>query len=363
MTAKSEFAPESTVSKPAPYGYRWQEGRLAPDELEAPVRKLIYESFLQHRRKKTVARLLNEAGYRTRSGALFSDTAINRILRDGSAAGVYSFSQNGKLREIKIEPLVSLEVWNEVNAILNEKLRLGKKTVQLFAGRVFCGECDSGEKMRVPSNSPKYVCPNCRHKIGTRDLEEIFRSRLADFPLADFEERDDGGGGGGNQSDDHSDPATLADLWLDLTEEEKRELAEGLLGSITIQKREVSIRFACARASLETAALGQQQGFLATERQIEKVNPPIVKTKPEADVSPSAAQSPSDSNSPPLALTEPLLNEAEAARFLGISRMTLLRKRKAGEIKYFRVGFRVLYSKEKHLLPFLHGCEKENRGV
>ena len=57
-------------------------------------------------------------------------------------------------------------------------------------------------------------------------------------------------------------------------------------------------------------------------------------------------------------LNEPLLNESEAARFLGISRMTLLRKRNAGEIKFFRVGYRVLYSKEKHLLPFLTECEK-----
>jgi excisionase family DNA binding protein len=57
-------------------------------------------------------------------------------------------------------------------------------------------------------------------------------------------------------------------------------------------------------------------------------------------------------------LNEPLMNEIEAARFLGISRMTLLRKRNANEIGFFRVGFRVLYSKEKHLLPFLEQCEK-----
>lgn len=53
----------------------------------------------------------------------------------------------------------------------------------------------------------------------------------------------------------------------------------------------------------------------------------------------------------------PLLSEAEAARFLGISKMTLLRRRNAGNISFFRVGFRVLYSREKHLLPFLEQCE------
>ena len=60
----------------------------------------------------------------------------------------------------------------------------------------------------------------------------------------------------------------------------------------------------------------------------------------------------------PPRITEPLLSEAEAAAFLGISKMTLLRNRNAGNLGFFRVGFRVLYSKEKHLIPFLIGCEK-----
>lgn len=58
--------------------------------------------------------------------------------------------------------------------------------------------------------------------------------------------------------------------------------------------------------------------------------------------------------------TEPLLSEAEAAHFLGMSKMTMLRKRLAGVIRFYRLGFRVLYSKEKHLLPYLEICEKRS---
>ena len=53
----------------APFGYCWQNGSLVPDKTESPIRKLMYELFLKHRRKKTVARLLNEEGFRTKSGA------------------------------------------------------------------------------------------------------------------------------------------------------------------------------------------------------------------------------------------------------------------------------------------------------
>ncbi len=37
--------------------------------------------------KKTTANELNKLGYRTRKGALFSDTTIRRLLRDTTAKG------------------------------------------------------------------------------------------------------------------------------------------------------------------------------------------------------------------------------------------------------------------------------------
>jgi excisionase family DNA binding protein len=54
---------------------------------------------------------------------------------------------------------------------------------------------------------------------------------------------------------------------------------------------------------------------------------------------------------------EKLLSVKEASKFLGISQVTLHRILKRHEIGFFRVGYRILFSKEQHLFPFLQKRE------
>ena len=56
-----------------------------------------------------------------------------------------------------------------------------------------------------------------------------------------------------------------------------------------------------------------------------------------------------------------LLSEPEASSALGISRITLQRKRKDGDISFYRVGGRILYS-PSHLDEYLSKCEQKARG-
>ena len=291
----------------APFGYRWQHGKLVIDENEAPVRKLIYELFLKHRRKKTVAKLLNELGYRTRNASLFSDTTIDRLLRDTTARGIRIVG--GK--EIQVEPIIAGEIWQRVNDMLGEP-KPAKQALEIFSGIVFC---DCGGKMVIPSNSPKYVCIDCRHKILKDDLETIFQSQLKEFG--------------------EGQPENLYESWEFLTKKEKRILIEQICERIVIASRSIHIRFAF--------------GF------------PPHPFKAVADEQQNARANESHENlallAEPRPFKEPLLSESEAARFLGISKMTVLRKRNAGELGFFRVGFRILYSKENHLIPYLRKCE------
>lgn len=55
---------------------------------------------------------------------------------------------------------------------------------------------------------------------------------------------------------------------------------------------------------------------------------------------------------------ERLMSEVEAARRCGVSRITLLRMRKAGKIGFYRIGTRVLFS-EAHIVEFLNRVERK----
>jgi site-specific DNA recombinase len=186
----------------APYGYRWQDRKLVLDDVEAPIRKLMFELFLEYKRKKTVARLLNERGYRTRAGKaksrLWTDTTVDRLLRDPMAKGLrranYTRTTDSKKAwKVKpqsdwvwhnVPPIVPEPLWDACNAILSESrtkhARLPKRAKQLFAGLTVC-HC--GTKMYVKSNNPKYVCnrTGCKNKIPIEDLEAVFKEELRGF--------------------------------------------------------------------------------------------------------------------------------------------------------------------------------------
>ncbi|MEO8649278.1 MAG: recombinase family protein [Acidobacteriota bacterium] len=302
---------DGNVSKPvggiAPFGYRWQDGSLVVAPSEAQIRKLIFELFIKHKRKRVVAKLLNDLGYRTRRGSEFSDTTIDRLIRDTTAKGLRI--ENGK--EITVEPVLSGELWQKANNLLGEKQT--RPAIQLFVGVTFC---DCGGKMIAVGCLEKYSCIDCKRKINSSDLEEIFTSQISKLES--------------NLASDNS----IENSWPILTPKEKRVLIEQLVSRIKIGRTAIIMEFAFQAHSFKTPTSLQQN---ATDNKTQ--NP----TKLSENI-PS--------------LNEPLMNEADAARFLGISKMTLLRRRNAGEVGFFRVGFRILYSKEKHLIPFLIKCEK-----
>lgn len=191
------------VGGQASFGYHWQDGQLVPDPEEAPIRKLLYDLFLEHPRKRKVAKILNERGYRTRSGAKWSDTTVTRLLRDPTAKGLhranYTRSQGRGKSAVKkpenewvlrdVPAIVSEETWDKTQALLNsqrEGWTRGRPAERLFGGLL---RCACGKKMYMKPPSPKYVCRSCGRRIPADDLEEVFRHELQSFFLSDAEIR------------------------------------------------------------------------------------------------------------------------------------------------------------------------------
>jgi len=174
---------------------------LVINPTEAPVRKLIHELFAQHKRKRTVVKILTDQGYRTRRGENFSDVSIDRMLRDPIVKGMRRVNyteSTGEKKGWKLKPkedwtfvevprIISDELWNNCNSILDEMAKNGKvrrKGVHLFSEIL---ECHCGTKMYMRSNYPKYICLECKNKIGSDDLEAIFHEQLKSFLFSDTE--------------------------------------------------------------------------------------------------------------------------------------------------------------------------------
>ena len=187
----------------APFGYRKEEGRLVLDENEAPVRRRLFELFIEQKRLKSVARAMNKAGYRTRSGQEFSDSTVRRLLEDPIAKGkrrsnyarslgdgkAWAFKPESEWIHSEAPAVVSEDLWTAANAILQARRdgpKPARKAVHLFTGLAVC-EC--GGTMSVKWKSPNYTCRKCRRKIGMGDLEAVFRDQLRQFFLSPDEVR------------------------------------------------------------------------------------------------------------------------------------------------------------------------------
>jgi len=262
----------------APFGYQWVEKELVPDPQEAPVRKLMYELFMEHKRKKTVARILNDSGYRTRNGSKWTDTTVTRLLRDPTAKGLrranYTKSTGDKKHwklkpkdewvHIEVEAIVAEELWNACNSLLDDQYKSHKKpakeTVHLFSGVCYC---DCGNKMYVPSNTPKYVCYKCRNKIGVHDLESIFHEQLKAFFLSPEE--------------------TLGYLdKADKVLKEKEELVKHLFREIDQTQKEMDKLYQLYLAD-EIPAKGFGLRYKPLEQRLEQLNEEIPKIQGEID--------------------------------------------------------------------------------
>lgn len=168
-----------------PYGYDYdkQTETFSINESEGAVVLRIYDLYEENNSLLFVAKALNAAGVRHRSGKEWTPTTVSLILKNPFYTGTYRYnyydmSKRGSRQDIKPEDewvlvvdhhpaIVDVERWQKVGALL-ERNRRGwlyqgktytRKNVHVFAGLLTCGVC--GGTMSATSN--------CRtHKDGYR---------------------------------------------------------------------------------------------------------------------------------------------------------------------------------------------------
>lgn len=187
------------LSGMAPLGYKWENGEFVIDPETAPIRKLIYEIFLETRRKITTAKRLNALGYRSRKGEVYSGTTIDRLITDPTAKGVRIANYRTTAGKNKPEsewvyhtcpPIVSEELWNQCNAIIKEQKAgikpPGPKTIYLLSGYL---NCENGHPMYVYHNTPnpKFRCRKCNVNLDVADMDDIYHEQLKTFLLTEVD--------------------------------------------------------------------------------------------------------------------------------------------------------------------------------
>lgn len=165
----------------APYGYtaakRADGWYLAVDDAEARViREAILPRVLSHESTNSIAAALNRAEVPARRGGAWSGVAVRTLLRRRALLGQHE--HNGKivadedgLPIKRADPVLTVQEFERVQeALQSRSVRLSARSVNPFAGIVFCYSCDAplypqGMKGR---DYTYYRCRN-RHQGATLD--------------------------------------------------------------------------------------------------------------------------------------------------------------------------------------------------
>ena len=136
------------LGTPVPFGYRHGSGEdrgLVPDENQAPVVALIFDLYTRrHLSSKAIAEWLNEQGYRTRRGRIWSFDSVLTVLHNEAYRGKVLF--RGVYHPGVHPPLVDAATFEKARALLNARAkdharRAGDPSSYLLSGLVTCGGC------------------------------------------------------------------------------------------------------------------------------------------------------------------------------------------------------------------------------
>lgn len=139
------------------FGYDIQNGQYIPNPETSPLVKKIFTDFLDGKGLVTIARELNENGYRTRRGNKFENRTVRYILKNPVYIGKIRWTPTGKAnhrisnKDTVIidgthEPIISQEIFDKVQEKLSKGSvkymhEISAKEPFMLQGLVRCSAC------------------------------------------------------------------------------------------------------------------------------------------------------------------------------------------------------------------------------
>ncbi len=161
----------------APVGY-FNDRRYKTIVVDKKIAKAVREAFEYYAngdtRLEDVAKFLAERGIHTRSGKTISRDRVTYILTNTFYFGLFRY--DGELHEGKHTPIISKQLFDKVQKVLNERGKPPKNPKgepKVFCGLIRCDECGcaiTGEvkiKHQKNGNVHRYAYYRCTKKRGT----------------------------------------------------------------------------------------------------------------------------------------------------------------------------------------------------
>ncbi|MFZ2190446.1 MAG: recombinase family protein [Candidatus Magasanikiibacteriota bacterium] len=147
-------------------GEKKRTGGIVPDPVKASLVLELFEAAATGAYSLgDLAQLARKTGLRGRYGAVLSKSALHYVLTNPAYTGRFSWS--GITYQGRYQPMVSAQLWDEVQAALAGRTRTkARKHTFAFAGLVRCAAC--GTLLTGERQKGRYVYYSCRGAANCR---------------------------------------------------------------------------------------------------------------------------------------------------------------------------------------------------
>lgn len=175
----------------SPLGYTYEDGELKINEDEAVIVREMFRIFRENRSLTGTAKRLTREGYTGRRGRIIDSKMVRLAITNNVYIG--KIKHNGEVYDGQHEPLVSVEIFDDVNRILKAADETRQPPIinqTMLGGLIYCKKCgarygythiDKDRKYRYYSCysrrkiSPAMVRdPNCKNKNYRVDVLDKF---------------------------------------------------------------------------------------------------------------------------------------------------------------------------------------------